>query len=84
MLLASGEEVPGHQTRYVIEQMVGIGAYGAVYAAHDPATPGRRIALKEFFPARHPRDQAPLQAVFDKERTVGHAGQPAPADADLL
>jgi hypothetical protein len=71
MLLASGEEVPGHHTRYVIEHMVGLGAYGAVYAARDPETPGRQIALKEFFPARTPRDQAPLQALFDRERTVG-------------
>ncbi len=78
MLLVSGEEVPGHHTRYVIERMVGIGAYGAVYAAHDPETPGRQIALKEFFPARHPRDQAPLQAVFDRERMVGMQASPHP------
>lgn len=78
MLLASGEEVPGHQTRYVIEHMVGLGSYGAVYSAHDPAMPGRHIALKEFFPARHPRDQAALQAIFDKERTVGMQASPHP------
>lgn len=71
MLLASGEEVPGQQSRYIIERMVGLGAYGAVYAAHDPLVPGRQIALKEFFPARHPRDQAPLLSLFDRERTVG-------------
>ncbi len=84
MLLAPGEEVPGHHMRYVIERMVGLGAYGAVYAARDPDTPGRQIALKEFFPARHPRDQAPLQALFDRERTGRDAGQPPPADADVL
>lgn len=78
MLLASGEEVPGHHTRYVIEHMVGLGAYGAVYSALDPQTPGRRIALKEFFPARHPRDQAPLQALFDRERMVGMQASPHP------
>ncbi len=71
MLLAAGEEVPGHLNRYVIERMVGTGAYGAVYAAHDVRTPDRKVALKEFFPARHPRDQAPLQALFDREKAVG-------------
>ena len=78
MLLASGEEVPGHHTRYVIEHMVGLGAYGAVYLANDPKTPGRQIALKEFFPARHPRDQAPLQALFNRERLVGMQASPHP------
>jgi|GEM_PF-941732 len=78
MLLAPDEEVQGHHTRYVIEHMVGLGAYGAVYSAHDPNTPGRLIALKEFFPARTPRDQAPLQAVFDRERTVGMQASPHP------
>ena len=78
MLLAPGEEVRGHHTRYVIERMVGLGAYGAVYAAHDPDTPNRPIALKEFFPARHPRDQAPLKAVFDRERLVGMQASPHP------
>lgn len=71
MLLAAGEEVPGHLNRYIIERMVGTGAYGAVYAAHDVRTPDRKVALKEFFPARHPRDQAPLQALFDREKAVG-------------
>ena len=78
MLLASGEEVRGHHTGYVIEHMVGLGAYGAVYAAQDPDTPGRQIALKEFFPARTPREQAPLQAVFDRERMVGMQASPHP------
>jgi serine/threonine protein kinase len=71
MLLAPGEDVPSHHTHYIIESIVGTGAYGAVYAARDVNTPGRQIALKEFFPARHPRDQAPLQALFDRERMVG-------------
>lgn len=78
MLLASGEEVPGHQTHYVIEHMVGLGSYGAVYSALDPAMPGRHVALKEFFPARQPRDQAALQAIFDKERMVGMQASPHP------
>ena len=78
MLLAAGEEVPGHHVRYVIERMVGLGAYGAVYSALDPSTPGRQVALKEFFPARTPRDHAPLQALFDRERMVGQQASPHP------
>ncbi len=78
MLLAAGEEVPGHQTQYIIDSVVGLGAYGAVYQARDPQAVGRQIALKEFFPARHPRDQAPLQALFDRERTVGMQASPHP------
>jgi len=78
MLLAPGEEVPGHHTRYAVERMVGLGAYGAVYLARDPETPGRCIALKEFFPARTPRDQAPLKALFDRERMVGMQASPHP------
>lgn len=78
MLLAAGEEVPGHQTQYMIESVVGLGAYGAVYSARDPQAVGRQIALKEFFPARHPRDQAPLQALFDRERMVGMQASPHP------
>ena len=78
MLLAGGESVPGHQTQYVIESVVGQGAYGAVYLARDSNVIGRQVALKEFFPARHPRDAAPLQALFDRERTVGMAASPHP------
>ncbi len=78
MLLASGEEVPGHQTQYLIDSVVGLGAYGAVYLARDPQAVGRQIALKEFFPARHPRGQAPLQALFDRERMVGMQASPHP------
>lgn len=78
MLLAAGEFVPGHQTQYLIESIVGQGAYGAVYLARDPNVLGRQVALKEFFPARHPRDQAPLQALFDRERTVGMQASPHP------
>ena len=78
MLLAAGEEVPGHHVRYAVERMVGLGAYGAVYLAHDASTPGRQVALKEFFPARHPRDRAPLQSLFDRERLVGQQASPHP------
>ena len=78
MLLAAGETVPGHHTQYVVERVVGQGAYGAVYLARDPEVIGRQVALKEFFPARHPRDQAPLQALFDRERTVGMQASPHP------
>jgi serine/threonine protein kinase len=78
MLLAASETVPGHQTQYVIDHMVGLGAYGAVYLAHDPEVIGRQVALKEFFPARHPRDQAPLESLFNRERAVGMQASPHP------
>ncbi len=78
MLLAPGEEVPGHTARYVVERMVGQGAYGAVYAAHDPQTPGRQVALKEFFPARTPQARPSLHALWERERTVGQQASPHP------
>lgn len=78
MLLAAGEEVPGHSTAYTVERVVGMGAFGAVYSARDPQMPGRHVALKEFFPARHPREQANLHALFDRERTVGMQASPHP------
>ncbi len=78
MLLAPGEQVPGHNTTYHVERVIGTGAFGAVYFATDPAAPGRRVALKEFFPARHPREQAALHALFDRERTVGMLASPHP------
>lgn len=78
MLLAPGEEVPGHSTAYVVDRVVGMGAFGAVYSAWDPQVPGRHIALKEFFPAQHPREQANLQALFDRERAVGMQASPHP------
>ncbi len=71
MLLAPGETVPGQISTYHVEHVVGTGAFGAVYFARDPQTPGRQVALKEFFPARHPREQKNLQALFDRECAVG-------------
>jgi hypothetical protein len=71
LLLAPEEQVQGEDTSYVVERLVGTGAFAAVYAAHDPAKPGRQVALKEFFPARYPREQAVLQSLFDRERVVG-------------
>ncbi|MGI4790944.1 MAG: protein kinase domain-containing protein [Janthinobacterium lividum] len=78
MLLAAGESVPGHHTQYIIERIVGQGAYGAVYLARDPQAINRQIALKEFFPARHPRGQAPLEALFNREKAVGMQASPHP------
>lgn len=78
MLLAPGEQVPGHVTAYKVERIAGTGAFAAVYYATVPDLPGRRVALKEFFPARHPREQANLQELFDRERTVGMLASPHP------
>lgn len=71
MLLAPKEQVPGHNSHYQVERIIGTGAFGAVYFATNSAFPGRRVALKEFFPARHPREQENLHDLFDRERTVG-------------
>ena len=78
MLLAPKEQVPGHNTSYQIERVAGMGAFAAVYFARDPQLPGRQVALKEFFPARHPREQANLLALFERERTVGMLASPHP------
>ena len=78
MLLAPGESVPGHKANYVVERVVGTGAFAAVYYARDPALPDRHVALKEFFSPRHPREQATLRALFDRERYVGAQASPHP------
>lgn len=78
LLLAPGEIVPGHRERFTVERVVGTGAFAAVYLARDPEAPGRQIALKEFFSARHPREQASLKALFDRERYVGQQASSHP------
>ena len=78
MLLAPGETVPGTSSHYQVEHVVGTGAFGAVYFARDTNAPGRQVALKEFFPARHPREQASLQSLFDRESLVGMQASPHP------
>jgi serine/threonine protein kinase len=71
MLLAPGETVRGGSGNYVVGKVVGTGAFGAVYYAEDPDMPGRKVALKEFFGARNPREQRMLKDLFDRERVVG-------------
>lgn len=78
MLLVPGETVTGEQGAYIVERVVGSGAYGAVYSARDPALPGRHVALKEFYPARHPREQASLRSLWEREQTVGALASPHP------
>ncbi|MBV9849557.1 MAG: serine/threonine protein kinase [Armatimonadetes bacterium] len=78
MLLAPGERVPGRQGTYVVDRVAGMGSFGAVYSARDPALPGRHVALKEFFAPRHPRERGSLDALFERERTVGDLASPHP------
>ena len=78
MLLVPGETVTGRDSTYLVERVVGSGAYGAVYSARDPALPGRHVALKEFYPARHPREQASLRALWEREQKVGALAGPHP------
>ena len=78
MLLAPGETVPGRRASYVVDRVAGMGSFGAVYSARDPALPDRHVALKEFFPPRHPREQGSLAALFERERKVGLLASPHP------
>ncbi len=78
MLLASGERVMGPRASYVIERVAGMGSFGAVYLALDPALPDRRVALKEFFAPRHPRERAGLASLFERESTVGQIASSHP------
>lgn len=78
MLLAPGERVRGLSGTYDVERVVGCGAFGAVYFAKDPTKPGRDVALKEFFSARHPREQQMLKDLFERERVVGVQASPHP------
>jgi serine/threonine protein kinase len=78
MLLAPGERVAGRSAEYVVERIAGMGSFGAVYLARDPALPDRRVALKEFFAARHPRERGRLVTLFDRESTVGQLASPHP------
>ena len=78
LLLAPGERVRGQQSTYLVERVAGMGSFGAVYSARDPSVPDRHIALKEFFAPRHPREQAGLDALFERERTVGLLASPHP------
>ncbi len=78
MLLANGERVAGRKAAYVVERVAGMGSFGAVYLASDPALPDRRVALKEFFPPRHPRERASLESLFERESTVGQLASPHP------
>ena len=68
MLLVAGETVSSKAREYVVERIVGTGSYAAVYSAHDDL--GRKVALKEFFPAPHPREAPMLKGLFERERHV--------------
>ncbi len=67
MVLVKDETVKGHHT-YKVDQLVGSGAYAAVYRAYDEL--GRVVALKEYFPASHPRDIQQLKILFEREKYV--------------
>ena len=78
MLLATGEQVRGLSATYTIERVVGAGAFGCVYFAKDPSKLHRTVALKEFFAAKRPREQAALRDLFERERVVGLQASPHP------
>lgn len=78
MLIAPNETVSSETATYKVEGIVGTGAYGAVYSAHDPSKPGRHVALKEFFAATHPREQKSLEQLFERESYVGVQASPHP------
>ncbi|MBV9850979.1 MAG: carbohydrate binding domain-containing protein [Armatimonadetes bacterium] len=62
LLLASGEMIPGPQAKYRIEGVLETDGHATVYAARDTTAPWRRIALKEFIPAR--------PEIFERESRV--------------
>src|SRR5689334_2379973 len=78
MLLLPGERVEGDHTTYIIDRVVGAGAFAAVYSAHEPAVPGRHVALKEFFLPQTPKEQRTLMELFERERIVGMQASPHP------
>jgi serine/threonine protein kinase len=67
MVLVKDEIVRGH-VEYVVEKVVGSGAYACVYKARDEM--GRIVALKEYFPAAHPKDAAQLRILWEREKYV--------------
>lgn len=71
MLLVAGEQVQSETSTYVINGVAGRGGFGAVYSASVPEMPGRHAALKEFFTPSHPRDQAALKEIYEREKYVG-------------
>jgi serine/threonine protein kinase len=73
MILVKDEVVQGHHT-YTVDQLVGSGAYAAVYRTRDEM--GRWVALKEYFPAIHPREVLQLRTLWERERYV--LGQVSP------
>jgi serine/threonine protein kinase len=76
MLLVPGESVQGKTGQYTVDTVVGSGSYSAVYAAKDGL--GRKVALKEFVPARHPREAPLLRSLFERERFVLSLVSPHP------
>jgi len=75
MLLVPGEEVQGYH-KYRIERTVGSGAYACVYAATDEL--GRKVALKEYYPAANSREAGALKSLFERERYVMTQASPHP------
>lgn len=68
MLLVEDEVVCARAHQYKIMETVGAGSYAAVYAATDEI--GRKVALKEFFPASHPRHAPEVRSLWERERYV--------------
>jgi serine/threonine protein kinase len=76
MLLVPGEVVRGQANDYTVEAVVGSGAYATVYSATDGL--GRKVALKEFVPSRHPRETPMLISLYERERFVLSLVSPHP------
>lgn len=68
MLLATGERIVGKRATYIIEKVVGTGAFAAVYSAKDISSP-QRYAVKEYFQGR-PSEQNKLTAMFKHEQRI--------------
>ena len=75
MILVKDEVVQGRHA-YTVDRLVGAGAYAAVYRVKDEL--GRVVALKEYFPASHPRDAAQLRKLWEREKYVLSQVSPHP------
>lgn len=75
--LADSDASPERLGRYEVEALIGVGAMGRVYRAHDPAV-GRQVAIKTIRPdhADRPTAREYMQRFQREARAVGALSHP--------